>query len=268
MRIESLGHAVFAATLIVLGILGLVSGDFGPIWAPVPKGVPAREALAVLCALVFLVSGIGLLWRRAAAVASRALLGYLLVWLLLFRVPFIVLDPSTGTTWAAGQVAVMAAAAWLLHARFAGGRDGQRAGFVAGEKGLRVARALYGLALIPFGVAHFTFFRRTVSMVPAWLPWHAGWACLTGVAFLAAALAILADVGARLAAMLSALEMGIFTLLVWIPVVAAGPNKGQWHEFVVSCAMTAGGWVVAESYRGTPWLAVGKRSDGPAPGFR
>jgi uncharacterized membrane protein YphA (DoxX/SURF4 family) len=59
-----------------------------------PKGVPAREVLAYLCAVISLVAGIGLLWQRAAVVASRVLLTYLLVWLLLFRVPFIFRAPA------------------------------------------------------------------------------------------------------------------------------------------------------------------------------
>jgi len=258
VRTLRVSHAVFAATMIALGILGLIKGNLSPIWEPIPKSVPA---LAYLCAFISLLSGIALLWQRGAATASRVLLALLLLWLLLLRVPGVFRSFTVDLWWAACRTAVMTAGAWVLYVWFAAEWDKRRLGFVAGENGLRIARVLYGLALIPFGLAHFLYLEHTAELVPAWLPWHTFWAYFTGWAFIAAGVALVVGVYARLAATLSALEIGLFLLLVWVPIVAAGSKDAfQWSETLVSLALLAGAWVVADSYRGMPWLGANARS--------
>jgi len=250
--------------MIWLGAMGLDKGDFVQVWQPVPKWVPAREALAYLCGFISLASGIGLLWKRTAAVAARVVFASLLVWLLVLRLPSLFFEtPVVLVAWTFGSTAVMVAAAWVLYFWFAGDRDRQRFGrfgHFAGDAGVRIARVLYGLSLVPFGLAHFMYLDATTVLIPHWLPWHVAWAYFTGAAFIAAGLAVTVGVFARLAAALSTLQLVLFGLIVWVPRVLAGAvNDFQWGEFVVGCALTAGAWVVADSYRGAPWFAVGKR---------
>lgn len=268
MRIASVGHAFFAATFIALGVLGLIKGDFTPVWTPVPLTVPAREVLVYLAAFVSVASGLGLLWKRTAALAARLLLACLLLWILFFRVPAIFHAPTKLDPWfGLGETAVIVAAAKVLYAWFATDRPGngndsakQHLAFTAGDRGLRLARIPYGLAMIPFGVGHFIYLKETAGLVPKWLPWHLAWAYFFGFTFLAAGVAILIGVCARMAATLSAFQIGMFTVLVWVPIVAAGSkNAFVWSETILSVALTAGAWVVADSYRAVPWLATSKR---------
>jgi uncharacterized membrane protein len=257
----SAGRAAFAATLIALGILGLVTRDFAPIWQPVPEGLPARELLFYLCTLVSLAAGIGLFWKRTAATAASVLFVYSFVWMLIFKGRFIVLAPTVeGSYQTTGETAVIVAGAWVLYARLAAEQDRRRLGFAVGDRGVRAARVLYGLALIAFGLSHFFYLELTAPLVPGWLPSPVFWAYFTGATFLAAGAAVLVGVCARLAAALSTLQIGLFTLLVWGPILAAGHVSARhWGEFVLSWTLTTGAWVVADSYRGMSWLAVGKR---------
>lgn len=261
MRIETVGQAVFAVTMIGLGILGLIKGEFLQAFQ-VPKGLPGRELLAYVYACICLGCGIGLLWRRSAAAAARLLLALFLLLTLLFKARFVFIQPTVeGTYQSLGENAVLVAGAWVLYAWLATDWDRQHLGFATGDGGVRIARALYALAMIAFGLSHFAYLNLTAPLVPVWLPWHVGWAYFTGCAYLVAGVAMLLGVGARLAAVLSTAQMGGFTLLVWVPMMLTRhATPFQQSEFVASWALTAAGWVVADSYRGMPWLASGKHS--------
>ncbi len=248
VRIVTPSHALFALTLVALGIWTVVAGDFAGVWQPVARDLPYREALRYTCACLSLAGGIGLLWPRTAAIAARSMLQFFALWLMLVKVPAIVRAPAVEVSYeSAGETAVIVAGAWVLFAWFAADRGRRWFDAPAGSRGLRLARVLFALALVAFGLSHFVYVRETAALVPHWLPAHTTLAYVTGAAYLAAAVALLAGRLAALAARLAAMQMGLFTLLVWAPVLAAG--SAQQDEFVLSWTLAAAAWLVADSYQ-------------------
>jgi uncharacterized membrane protein YphA (DoxX/SURF4 family) len=162
----------------------------------------------------------------------------------------VISDPGREISWfAVGEIAVLAAGAMVLFTTLVKLRAGSRLQRATREHGLRTARLLFALSLLTFGLSHFfEFAARTVSLVPAWLPYRTGWADLTGAAQIAAGLGVLFSIYPRLAAAMEAVMMSVFTLLVWVPAVVANPRMpSNWVEFLFTFALAGASWVVAES---------------------
>ena len=251
----------FAAAMIGLGILGLVHGDFALVWQRIPiEPLPGRTAIAYACAVVELLGGIGLLLKPASTLALRLLFAFLLLWLVLLKLPAVVLIPRMEATWLGfGEIAVMLAGVWIPLAADAGLQRRRTLKFVVGANGIRCARFLFIASLPMIGLSHFVYAAETVAYVPRWLPFPLGWAYLTGAASLATCLGLLCGVWPRLAATAEATMLGVITLLVWGPgLFALPPDRTQWTGFMISAAIAGAAWVVADSYRAAAWFAAGR----------
>ncbi len=249
----STGHSLFAATLIGIGLFGLATGRFTPIWDSAPATLPGRVALAYLCAVVALAGGLGLLLRPTAALAARVLLASLSLWLVLIKLPYILAEPTVEVHYqSAGETALVLACACVLYGWLAADRDSRRARVLSPRHCMRVARLLEALALTAFGLSHFAYLELTAPLVPHWLGGGVFWAYLTGSAYLAAAAALFIGRWMRLASVLAALQMGLFTLLVWVPRVLLRRLAGPVGECLDSWVLTASAWVLAESFRAAP----------------
>lgn len=244
-----LNQAAFAAAIIAIGACGLVAADFVAAWQPVPHGIPARQLLVYVCAVGCLVAGAGLLWRRSSPKASCALLAAFLFWMVAFRLPVIFRAPTAAVSYESwGECAVMVAATWMIFALGADHHSWRPFAYASGTRGVRIARSIFGLALVAFGVAHFVYVQDTAALVPSWLPAHAGWVYVTGITYVAAGAAMLAGVVPRTVATLAALQMGLFTVLIWIPaVLSRHADVSQWSELLDSWALASGAWVMAGS---------------------
>jgi uncharacterized membrane protein len=260
MRMKGVGYVVFAVTIVELGALSLFSGDFAYVWQPVPPDIPGRAFIAYVSGAFMCTAGIGLLNKRTVAPASLMLAAYTLLWLLLLHVPHLVAAPLQEVNWGAcAEIALLVAASWILYVSAATSDGALYVAPLTGTKAMRIARWVFALALPLIGLEHLIYAQPTADLVPAWLPDRFGWATMTGIAHIAAGLAILFVVLPRLAAVLEAWMMGIFTLFVWIPAVIAAPTQRfAWTALLMSTVMTAAAWIVADSFRGVPWFSFSR----------
>jgi uncharacterized membrane protein len=238
----------FAVGMIGLGILALIYGDFAMVWQPVPQWIPGRTLLAYVSGLIMMFGGIGLLRRATAAWSTRVLFPYLIVWALL-KVPALIVAPQMEAVWLGfGELVVLLTGGWVLFARLANLQPGSALSALTSEKSIRVAKILFAISLIPIGLSHIVYVKQTAELVPAWLPYRAGWAYLTGAGHIAAGLGVLFSVFPRVAAAAEAAMIGVFTLLVWGPAVIASPKtRLPWTAFFISWAIASAAWVVAQN---------------------
>jgi putative oxidoreductase len=90
--------------------------------------------------------------------------------------------------------------------------------------GNHVARALFGLPFVVFGLFHFAGAEHMAGMVP--VPGGVFWVYFTGVALIAGGLGILTNILGRWAALGLAALMGLFALTVHLPALG-DPAMGQ-----------------------------------------
>jgi len=244
---------LFAIGMIGLGVLALIYGDFALVWQPVAAWVPGRTALAYASGVLMLLGGIGLLFNATVAWSIRILFPYLIIWALL-KVPAVVAAPQIEGVWLGlGELTVLLSGGWVLFARLSGFPEDSPLAFATGERGVRIARIMFAISLIPIGLSHIVYLQGTAEFVPAWLPFRTGWAYLTGAGHIAAGLGVLFSVLPRLAAWAEAGMLSVFTLLVWIPAIVSAPRtRSPWTAFFISWAITAAAWAVAQNIPAKP----------------
>ena len=230
-----------------LGLLAVIWRDFDP-GQPVPDRFPHRAALAYAAGALMIVAGAAVEWRRSAAWGAAALAIYyaLMVVMLMYGHLALVHYAEYGVySGAAEQLAIAAAGTVIYAAARPGIGEVLRARLAHG--GQRV----FGACAILFGGAHFFYLNLTVPLVPKWLPPNAKfWAYATGAAHIAAGLAILTGVKARLAAIWLTVMFASFTPLVHLPMLLRNPSsRTNWRENALNLVLVGVAWVVADSLR-------------------
>jgi hypothetical protein len=112
----------------------------------------------------------------------------------------------------------------------------------------RLARLGLGVSAISFTLGQIVYLRFTADLVPRWIPPNQiFWAVVTTIAFGLAAIALLINRHARLAARLMTLMLALFGVVVWIPRLIGHPEAhGNWSEFGLTFLITGASWMVGD----------------------
>ncbi len=244
MKSNAVGSRVYGFGVMALAIVCVAWGDFDP-GQPVPKDLPFRTVLAYSSAVFMLVAGAAIEWRRTAAWGAAALFAYYaLIVVVVMNGRVVLARYGVYGTYSgiAEQLAVAAAAliAYAANARI----DAARAARLG-----RLGQVVFAVCALLFGGAHFAYMNLTAPLVPKWLPPSPEfWAYATGVGHIAAGVAILTGVQARLAAVLLTIMYASFTPLVHVPMLLADPSSHlAWSENALNLALIGAAWVVADS---------------------
>lgn len=115
----------------------------------------------------------------------------------------------------------------------------------------RIGCILLGICTASFALEQAFYIGPTASLVPKWIPpGQMFWAIATTVFFALAALALLANLQALLAArLLTAMIVG-FGLIVWIPLLLSHPHdQSTWSETAETFAIAGAAWILAALLR-------------------
>ena len=242
------GRRVYGLGVMALGAVCLTWGNFDP-GQPVPKTFPDRIVLAYAAAAFMLAAGAAVEWHRTVARGAAALAAYYAIIVVLLLNGRLVIAHYTefGSYSGAAEQLAIAAGALIIYAANA------KMDEVPAARLTRVGQKAFGVCALLFGGAHFFYMNLTAPLVPHWLPpTQEFWAYATGAGHIAAGVAILTGVRARIAAILLTAMYACFTPLVLMPLLFDNPSSyGNWTENALNLALTGSAWVVADSLRRT-----------------
>jgi hypothetical protein len=227
----NLGRHVFGVAALAFGVVTLAWHDY--------DGQQLRYIVyAAAAGQIF--GGVAMQFRRTAKTGAAVLAAAYLVFSLLC-VPGIVVKPLIYNSWGNffEQFSLVTGAA-IVYSRWSSAWSPETLS--------RIGGIFLGICAASFTLEQAVYLDATAHLVPKWLPpSQMFWAVATTVSFALAAVALLANRMALLAARLLTMMVVSFGLLVWVPLVIADPhNHTNWSENAETFAIAGAAWILAD----------------------
>ena len=197
--------------------------------------------LVYAAAVALLFGGAAIQFRGVAAKIGAAVLAAVYLVFALQCVPGILAAPRVYNSWGNffEQFSLVAGAV-IVYARLSTAWSP--------ETQNRIGSILVGICTASFTLEQAFYLQPTATLVPKWLPpSQKFWAIATTVFFALAAVALLTNRMALLAARLLTMMLVIFGLLVWVPLLFSDPHSHtNWSETAETFAIAGTAWILAD----------------------
>jgi hypothetical protein len=253
MRIGRVGVIMYGLASAACGIMDFIWGDLDASHQPVQafgNHITGVEILAYITAIWMIAGGVAILSRRSAGIGGAALaiiyFVFAIFWLprlysaphyLGFRIPVFI-----GVAAGVGIELIALAGGALVYAS----RATRSSSWV---RTILIARWIFGLCSINFGLNHLDAVADNLIYVPKWMPLGGEfWIILTGICFVFAGLAILSGIQDVLGARLLALMFLAFNAFALPPFIFADPkDHAAWGGNAFNMALVGATWIFADS---------------------
>ncbi|WP_263359983.1 hypothetical protein [Acidicapsa ligni] len=244
--ISTFGRILFAAAIIGFGIQHFLCKGVVVGVELVPPWPPSHIFWGYLIAILLLLCGLSIAFRKAAVIAALLLAILFFNAVVVLDLPKVlarVMDLTERTRFF--ESLSLGAGALII-----------AGGVVIGSRGLSralhicamIGSWLFAISLIIFGTSHFLVPSFIATLIPKWIQWHLFWAWFTGIAFVAAGVAILL----RRYAATAACMLGIM-FLAWVAVLhapriyAALHSTAEWNSGLVALGMAGCSFALCSS---------------------
>jgi hypothetical protein len=229
---SNFGRHVFGMAALAFGLITLVWHDYNDFH---------QLRYIVYAAAVALIFGGAAIQIRRTAKTGAVVLGAASLVFVLLCVPGIVAAPQIYNSWGNffEQFSLLTGAA-IVYARLSSAWSRETIN--------RIGRILLGICAASFTLEQAFYLEATAQLVPKWLPpSQMFWAIATTVFFALAAVTLLANRLALLAARLLTMMLVIFGLIVWVPLVLSDlQSHTNWSENAETFAIAGAAWILAD----------------------
>ena len=243
-KMMGFGWRVYGLGMMALGLTSLAFREFDP-GQPMPEHFPYRTILAYVAGVFIVISAAAVELRRTVARAGAALAVYYGIFVVLLLDGRLLLThyAEYGMYEGIAMQLAIAVGGLIIYAA------GAEIDATLSARLTLLCQLVFGVCVLIWGGAHFIYMNLTAPLVPKWLPpSQVFWGYVTGVCFIAAGLAILTGVKARLAATLLTVMIACLGLMANDRILMTGLSSHfNWSESALNLALIGVAWVVADS---------------------